>query len=212
MANSYRNRWEAGERLLAPLEPFLDNAILLALPRGGVKVAEPIARRTGVPLDVMMVRKLGVPGQEELAMGAIAEGGFRVVNERVTEQLRDPESALDEAGRREREELRRRADLYRVGRDRPNLAGRAAILIDDGLATGATMKAAAHAVREEGAAKVVVAVPVAPPETIRELEQLADVVVCPMQPKSFLGVGAFYDDFTQVTDEEVRETLSGVAA
>lgn len=212
MANSYRNRWEAGERLIAPLELYLDNAILLALPRGGVKVAEPIARRTGVPLDVMMVRKLGVPGQEELAMGAIAEGGFRVVNERVTEQLRDPESALDEAGRREREELRRRADLYRVGRDRPNLAGRAAILIDDGLATGATMKAAAHAVREEGAAKVVVAVPVAPPETIRELEQLADVVVCPMQPKSFLGVGAFYDDFTQVTDEEVRETLSGVAA
>ena len=189
-----------------------DDVIVLALPRGGVPVAFEVAQRLGVPLDVFVVRKLGVPGHEELAMGAIASGGVRVLNEDVLYALPDAQSIVEMVTAIEREELKRREANYRVGRPAPDLRGRTAILADDGLATGATMRAAAAALRQQGAAKIIVAVPVGAPSTCREIRDEVDDLICLHAPVSFMGVGQYYEDFSQTSDEEVRELLAPPAA
>ena len=179
---------------------------MLGLPRGGVPVAWEVARRLGAPLDVFVVRKLGYPGHEELAMGAIASGGVRVLNPEVVAYgvSRD---AIERVTAREQVELERRERLFRGDRPRLPVAGRVAILVDDGLATGSTMRAAIRAVRQQGASRIVVAVPVAARSTCAEIEQEADEVVCAATPHPFHAVGLWYEDFSQTTDDEVRELL-----
>jgi len=189
-----------------------DDVIVLALPRGGVPVAFEVAQRVRVPLDVCVVRKLGVPGHEELAMGAIASGGVRVLNEDVLYVLPDAQSIVEMVTAIEREELKRRERDYRSNRPAPEVRGRTVILVDDGLATGATMRAAAAALRQQGAAKIIVAVPVGAPGTCHEIRSVADEVVCLQTPGSFMGVGQYYEDFSQTTDEEVRELLAASAS
>lgn len=209
MEEKFANRAEAGRRLAEKLSAYRgrENAIVLGLPRGGVPVAYEVAQRLGLPLDVFVVRKLGVPGYEELAMGAIASGNVSVLNEDVMRALPDSERILELVRAREKMELERREILYRQDRPAPDLSGRVAILVDDGLATGATMRAAAAALRKQGAAKIVVAVPVGAPETCREIEAEVDETICAVMPAFFHGVGQFYEDFSQTTDEEVRELL-----
>jgi predicted phosphoribosyltransferase len=206
----FYDRTDAGRQLAAALRRYADDptVIVLALPRGGVPVAYEVARELGAPLDVFLVRKLGVPGREELAMGAIASGGVRVVNREVVRELGLTDADLDEAAAQETEELRRREAAYRDGRPAPNLRGRTVILIDDGLATGSTMRAAVAAVRRLGPAKAVVAVPVGAAETCREFRKIADGVVCLQAPEPFFAVGGWYHDFSQTTDEEVRDLLA----
>jgi putative phosphoribosyl transferase len=203
----YRDRRHAGIVLAEALGDYADreDLLVLGLPRGGVLVAAEIARRLGVELDVVVVRKLGVPGQEELAMGAIASGGVMVVNRDVADLV--AEEVLARVARREQQELERRESLYRGGREAADVSGRTALLVDDGLATGATMRAAVESVRERGAGEVVVAVPVAPPHTVAVLKAQADEVICPATPDLFFGIGQFYLDFAQTTDEEVRAIL-----
>jgi len=181
---------------------------VLALPRGGVPVGYEVARALGAPLDVFLVRKLGVPGHEELAMGAIASGGVRVVNEEAVRQLGIPPAWLDAAAEREADELARREAAYRDGRPPPDVRGKIVILVDDGLATGSTMRAAVAALRRLDPAKVVVAVPVGAAETCAEFKGEADDAVCAEEPEPFFAVGSWYDDFTQTTDAEVRELLA----
>jgi putative phosphoribosyl transferase len=188
-----------------------DEVIVLALPRGGVPVAFEVAQRLGVPLDVFVVRKLGVPGHEELAMGAIASGGIRVLNEDVVYALPDAQSIVEMVTAIEREELKRRELTYRAGRPPSDLRGRTVILVDDGLATGATMRAAAAALRQQGAAKIIVTVPVGAPTTCREIRDEVDDILCLHTPVSFMGVGQYYEDFSQTSDEEVRELLAASA-
>lgn len=204
----FSDRREAG-RELATLVPPLpsDEALVLALPRGGVPVAYEIARARGAPLDVFLVRKLGTPGHPELAMGAIASGGIRVLNEEVVKQLNIPPELIDAVAEREQAELERRAAAYRRGGSRPSLKNRTVILVDDGLATGSTMKAAVEAVKQEQPARVIVAVPVGAPETCRALQNIADEVICARMPSSFSAVGQWYRDFTQTTDAEVADLL-----
>jgi predicted phosphoribosyltransferase len=208
----FTDRYDAGQKLAARLENFAGdpNVILLALPRGGIPVAYEVARALHVPMDVFIVRKLGFPGHEELAMGAIASGGVRVLNQEVVEHLGIPESVIDSVARQEEEELHRREQLYRGDLPFPDLRGKTVILIDDGLATGATMRAAARAVRAEGAKRIVVAVPVASPETCREFETEVDETICAVTPLSFFAVGQWYQDFRPTSDEEVRELLMKV--
>ncbi|MCX6619467.1 MAG: phosphoribosyltransferase [Acidobacteria bacterium] len=210
----FRDRREAGRFLAAHLEAYLGraDAVVLALPRGGVPVGYEVAQALGAPLDVFLVRKLGVPGHEELAMGAIAEGGLRVINHQIVRGLKIPESAIEEVTRREQEELARRGELYRGDRPPLQLHGKVAILVDDGLATGASMRVAARAVRRHEPQEVVVAVPVAPPETCENLRIEADDVVCAITPPLFSSVGSWYEDFTQTSDEEVRELLEQSAS
>src|SRR6266404_4222714 len=209
----FLDRADAGRQLAQKLSHYAgrDDVIVLALPRGGVPVGFEVARRIGVPLDVFIVRKLGVPGHEELAMGAIASGGVRVVNDDVISALPNAELILDAVTEIEREELQRRELSYRGGRSAPEVRGRTVILIDDGLATGATMRAAVAALRRRGAAKIVVAVPVGPPDTCKEFENEADEVVCATAPELFQAVGQYYEDFSQTTDDEVRELLTRAA-
>lgn len=206
------DRRAAGQALAAALGDYAgrDDVIVLALPRGGVPVAAEIATALGAPLDVLLVRKLGLPEQPELAMGAIASGGTAVFNEDVLTAARLPEDLIADIIAIERRELERRARLYRGERPWPDLAGRTVILVDDGLATGATMRAAVEAVRAQGAARVVVAVPVAPPDTVARLRNLADEVIAPHQPERFMAVGQWYIDFSQVSDDEVIEALASV--
>jgi predicted phosphoribosyltransferase len=173
-----------------------------------VPVAYEIARQLRVPLDVFIVRKLGVPGFEELAIGAIASGGVRVLNDEVVRVLPNAQQTIDEATARERVELDRREKIYRDDRPPPGLRDRTVILVDDGLATGATMRAAVGALRQQGAARIVVAVPVGAPETCREFETEVDETICAVSPAYFEAVGQFYDDFSQTTDDEVRELLA----
>jgi predicted phosphoribosyltransferase len=215
MTLHFRNRTEAGEMLAAKLAKYAGcpGGLVLGLPRGGVPVADAVARRLGLPLDVFIVRKLGVPGQEELAMGAIASGGVCAMNEQIVAALRLPVSAVAAVRAAEQLELERRERQYRPGRPALGLKGRTVILVDDGIATGATMRAAALAVREGGAGRVVVAAPVASDTARGDLGGVADEFVAVLQPSLFLSVGQWYSDFTQVTDDEVAGLLgSSVAA
>lgn len=186
-----------------------EDATVLGLPRGGVPVAAEVAQRLGLELDVFVVRKLGVPGYEELAMGAIASGNVSVLNDDVMRALPNSAALLELVKAQEKVELERREKLYRQDRAAPDLHDRVVILVDDGLATGATMRAAVAALRRQGVAKIVVAVPVGAPETCRELETEVDELICALMPDYFHGVGQFYQDFSQTTDEEVAAMLAG---
>ena len=205
----FQDRYEAGRRLAEALGNYAgrSDVLVVALPRGGVPVGYEVARALGAPLDVMQVRKLGVPGHEELAMGAIASGGVRIVSEDVVEALRSPERVIATVAAAETQELERRERIYREGRLFPELRGRTVILVDDGLATGSTMRAAAAALRSMGAARLVAAVPVAPKESCAALRETVDDVVCATMPDRFMAVGEWYEDFSQTSDEEVSELL-----
>jgi putative phosphoribosyl transferase len=213
MERAFPNRAEAGRFLAEKLDKYTgrDDVIVLGLPRGGVPVAYEVAQRLRVPLDVFIVRKLGVPGFEELAAGAIASGGVRVLNDDVVRALPHADAIIESVTARETAELERREQSYRDGRPAPELRDRIVILVDDGLATGATMRAAVAALRQRGAAKIVVAVPVGAPETCRELEELVDEIICGITPTFFQAVGQYYQDFSQTNDDEVRELLSRAA-
>ena len=180
---------------------------MLALPRGGVPVAHEVAQALNAPLDVFLVRKLGVPGHEELAMGAIATGGVRVVNEEIISYLGIPDEVIDSIAAIEQRELERREQAYRDDRPAPDVKDRVVILIDDGLATGSTMRAAAASLRLQKPARIVVAVPVSSPQTCEEFRSEVDEIVCAVTPQHFQGVGLWYDNFSQISDEEVRELL-----
>jgi predicted phosphoribosyltransferase len=205
----YRDRFEAGQRLATKLMTYANrqDVLVLALPRGGVPVAYEVAKALQAPLDVFIVRKLGVPGREELAMGAIATGGIRVLNETVVSMLHIPERIIDAVTAREQQELERREHLYRDDRPAPAVQDHIVILIDDGLATGSTMRAAIAALRLQHPARIVVAVPVAAPSTCEELGREVDEIVCAQTPEPFYGVGLWYQDFSQTTDEEVHDLL-----
>jgi predicted phosphoribosyltransferase len=209
MITRFRDRAEAGRLLARELSAYAGrtDVLVLALPRGGVPVAFEVARALGAPLDVFVVRKLGVPGHEELAMGAIAPGGVCVVNEALVRRLRIPEGTLDEVATAETRELERRERLYRGGRPPVDVRGRTVILVDDGLATGATMHAAVRALRTQGPAAVVVAAPVGAPETCAALSGPADDCVCVLRPRDLRGVALWYEDFTQTEDAEVSALL-----
>lgn len=209
MAAPFADRRDAGEKLADKLKDYENrpDVLVLALPRGGVPVAYEVASALGAPLDVFMVRKLGVPGYEELAMGAIATGGVSVMNEDVTMSIGLPDSAISEVRDREQKELERREQLYRGDRSPLDVQGRTVILIDDGLATGSSMRAAIAALRKMSPAKIVVAVPVAAPETCETIRNEVEDIVCALTPEPFLAVGAWYSDFSQTTDDEVRDLL-----
>ena len=205
----FGNRREAGVTLAAQLQAYAarPDVVVLALPRGGVPVAYEVARSLHAPLDVFLVRKLGVPGHEELAMGAIASGGVRVLNADIVQWYGIAPPIIDAIAQAEQAELERRETAYRDNRPPVELHGRTVLLIDDGLATGSTMKAAVQAVRAHGPARIVVAVPVGAADTCRDLGAVADEVVCARTPRDFRAVGLWYRDFSQTTDEEVRELL-----
>lgn len=204
----FADRREAGRELARRLEAYAGRGdlVVLALPRGGVPVAYEVARAIGAPLDVFLVRKLGVPGHRELAMGALASGGVRVLDEHLIRHLGIPDEAVDAITREEQAELERRETEYR-DRAALDVHGRVVILTDDGLATGSTMKAAVRAVRQREPSRIVVAAPVASREACRELERVADEVVCARVPRDFAAVGQWFRDFSQTTDGEVRELL-----
>jgi len=206
----FRDRREAGQLLATKLTAYANrpDVLVLALPRGGVPVAYEVARALGAPMDIFLVRKLGVPGYEELAMGAIATGGVRVLNDELVGGLRIPDYIIDEVAAWEQQELERRERLYRGDRPMPDVRGRTVILVDDGLATGATMQAAVKALRLQQPARIVVAVPTAAPETCAQLRAVADDVICAITPEPFHAVGLWYEDFSQTTDEEVRDLLA----
>jgi putative phosphoribosyl transferase len=209
----FRNRREAGRVLARRLQryPQSPGPLVLALPRGGVPVAYEVAQALRAPLDVFLVRKLGVPGAEELAMGALASGGVRVLNQPVIEQLKLPWRAIEQVTAREQAELQRREHAYRNHRPPPDVKNKTVILVDDGLATGASMRAAVQALKQMGPARLVVAVPVAAAETCAALRVVADEVICAFTPKDFEGVGKWYEDFSPTTDDEVRELLNSAA-
>ncbi|MFN2540701.1 MAG: phosphoribosyltransferase [Chthoniobacterales bacterium] len=210
---AFSNRAEAGQLLAEKLLDHAgrDDVIVLGLPRGGVPVAFEVARRLRVPLDVFVVRKLGVPGFEELAVGAIASGGVRVLNEDVARAIPNVDEVVESVTARETAELERREQIYRDGRPAPELRGRTVILVDDGLATGATMRAAVAALRRHDVARIIVAVPVGAPETCRVFQHEVDEIICAMAPEHFQAVGQYYEDFSQTSDEEVRELLARAA-
>lgn len=206
----FADRTQAGRLLATRLKKYSGRsaeAIVLGLPRGGVPVAFEVAHALRLPLDVYVVRKLGTPGFEELAMGAIASGGVRVLNQRVINELRVRDEQVEAVVEAEGAELRRREQAYRQGRPAPELRDRVAILVDDGLATGSTMRAAIVSLRATQAREVIVAVPVAPPDTCLELDQEADQVVCLATPQPFLAVGQWYQEFSPPSDDEIRELL-----
>jgi predicted phosphoribosyltransferase len=206
---AYADRHEAGRELAHLLQKYTDrdDVLVLALPRGGVPVAFEVATALNAPLDVFLVRKLGTPGHRELAMGAIASGGIKVLNDDVVHYLGISADQIDAVAREEQQELERREAVYRTGRPLPSLQNRTVILVDDGLATGSTMKAAVQAVKQQQPARVIVAVPVGAGDTCEELRALADEVVCGRMPTPFSAVGQWYHDFNQTTDDEVRDLL-----
>ena len=210
----FHDRQDAGRQLADELAAYAGrpDVLVLALPRGGVPIGAVIADRLGVPLDVWLVRKLGVPGYPELAMGAIAAGGIQVLNDDVIDSLHVPASEIAQVATRERTELDRRAHAFRGDRPLPPVRDRLVILVDDGLATGATMEAAIAAVRSLAPSAIVVAVPVGARETCDRLRGLADRLVCAQTPSGFRAVGEWYDDFSQTTDEDVRRLLDAAAA
>ena len=205
----FPDRRAAGRLLATKLARYANrpDVVVLALPRGGVPVAYEVARALNAPLDVFVVRKLGVPGHGELAMGAVATGGVRVLNAEIVRALRIPDHVIEAVAAREQEELRRRERAYRGDRPPLDVRGRTVILVDDGLATGASMQAAIEALRQQQPARIVVAVPTAAPETCDALRARVDDVVCAVTPEPFYAVGLWYEDFSQTTDDEVRELL-----
>jgi predicted phosphoribosyltransferase len=205
----YEDRRQAGIELATHLGHLHGRGIVvvIALPRGGVPVAHEVARTLNVPLDILLVRKLGLPGQGELAMGAIASGGVRVLNEAVVSQYQIPAAVIDDIARKEQAELARRERAYRGGRAPVELRDRIVLLVDDGLATGSTMKAAVQAVRAQRPSRIIVAVPVGSPDSCRELAETADEVVCARTPEHFSAVGQWYRDFSETTDQEVHDLL-----
>lgn len=209
----FEDRAEAGRYLATKLDRYAgrSEALVLGLPRGGVPVAYEVAKALHLPLDVFLVRKLGMPGHEELAMGAIATGGVRVLNEAVISGYDIAQSTIDRVAREERQELQRRQQLYRGDQPEPDVHGRTVILVDDGLATGATMRAAVAALRQQNPAHIVVAVPTASAETCAEFDDLVDEIICAITPDPFFGVGLWYENFSQTSDEEVRSLLEQTA-
>lgn len=213
MAHIFNDRREAGRALAAFVRSRIttDDVLVLGLPRGGVPVAWEVARALGAPLDICLVRKLGVPGHEELAMGAIASGGLRVLNNDLIRQLGISERAIDDTTRRETAELERRERIFRGDRPEPVIAGSTVVVVDDGLATGSTMLAAVTALRSAHPARILVAVPVGASDTCAELKRVADDCICAATPEPFFGVGAWYLDFEQTSDDEVRQLLQQAA-
>ena len=209
MMMQFRNRVEAGQQLAKKLAKYANrpDVLVLALPRGGVPVGYEVAQALKAPLDVFVVRKLGVPGHEELAMGAIASGGVRVLNGSVVDSLGILDETIDAVATRELRELERRERAYRDDRPAPDMQGRTVILVDDGIATGSTMRAAVGALRQLEATRIVVATPTAALSTVREMRPDVDELVAVMTPADFAGVGQWYEDFSQTTDGEVRELL-----
>lgn len=209
----FRNRAEAGRMLAEKLLQYRDaeDVLVLALPRGGVPIAFEVARSIHAPLDVLVVRKLGAPGEEELAIGAIAPAGVRIINHLVVQALGISMEQLDAITEKEQRELERRERLYRDNRPSLEVQGRRVILIDDGLATGSSMRAAVFSLRQQNAAKVIVAVPVAASSTCDEFRSEVDEMICAATPQPFLAVGQWYQDFSQTTDEEVRALLRQAA-
>ena len=209
----FADRFEAGRELATRLEKYREreNTLVLALPRGGVPVGYEVAARLYLPLDVFIVRKLGIPGYEELAMGALASGGVCVLNEDLLAQLPRAKQLVEKVATTESAEIERREREYRQGRPPCLLDGCTVILVDDGVATGATMRAAAKALRRQNVEKIIAAIPVGAPQTCAELEEEADETVCIIEPESFYAVGEYYRDFSQITDDEVRELLAAAA-
>lgn len=206
----FADRKDAGEKLAQKLSEYTsaDNVVVLGLPRGGVPVAYEVAKAIRSPMDIFLVRKLGVPGQEELAMGAIASGGVRVLNDSLIDQLSITDKMLASVAAQEQQELERRERVYRGDNPHVELTDKKAILVDDGIATGASMKAAIEALRAHKPEKIIVAVPVSPPDTYMEIKEQVDEIVCIDTPQPFYGVGMWYDDFSQTTDEEVKEYMN----
>jgi len=209
MVSRFRNRRDAGRRLAAELRTYANRSdvIVLALPRGGVPVGYEVATALGVPLDVFVVRKLGLPWHEELAMGALASGGVRILDDDLIRVARVSTEDIERVTAAEQVELERRERRYRGDRPFPDLTGKTVLLVDDGLATGSTMRAAVAALRQEAPRSIVVAVPVAAPATCDAFRDIADDIVCAETPEPFRAVGLWYDDFSQTTDEEVHELL-----
>jgi putative phosphoribosyl transferase len=209
----FTDRRAAGRFLAVKLSKYAnrDDVLVLALPRGGVPVGYEVAIALRVLLDVFVVRKLGLPGYEELAMGALASGGIRVLNDDVMRQVPNADELIETVVSREKIELERREKAYRDGRPSPDLHGKTMILVDDGLATGASMRAAAGALKQRDIARLIVAVPVAAIETSAELKLEVDEIICGITPENFHGVGQFYEDFSQTSDEEVRALLADAA-
>jgi putative phosphoribosyl transferase len=206
----FRNRQEAGQLLALELADYADkkDCIVLALPRGGVPVAHELSQALRLPLDILVVRKLGVPGHEELAMGAIASGGIRIINPHTLSALGISSGALAEVERRELIEMERRERLYRGNKVPLEVREKTVILVDDGIATGATIRAAIASLRQRGARRIVVASPVAPESVVISLSNIAEEVICVLKPRDFGGVGWWYEDFSQTSDEEVRHMLN----
>jgi len=206
---TFRNRTQAGKELARRLSKFArrEDVVVLGLARGGLPVAFEVAQALDAPLDVFVVRKLGVPGHRELAMGAIASGGVRVMNQSVISSLNIPSDQIENVAAQEQRELERREREYRGGADRLDVTGKTTILVDDGLATGASMRAAVQALRQRNPERIVVAVPTAAPSACQDFEKKVDEVVCLITPEPFFGVGAWYEDFSQTTDREVRTLL-----
>lgn len=210
MKTQFSNRTQAGQFLAENLSAYADrdDVLVLALPRGGVPVAAEVAKRLNAPFDVFVVRKLGLPDQPELAMGAIATGGVRVLNRDVVDSLGIPEIVIDAVAAAEQEELARRERAYRDDRPTPDVHGKTVILVDDGIATGSTMLAAVAALRQLDAARIIVAAPVIAGLTYYQIRRAADDVAAVIAPEKFFGVGQWYEDFSQTTDEEVRALLA----
>jgi len=209
----FLDRHDAGRRLAASLGKYVDRSdlIVLALPRGGVPVGYEVAQALHAPLDVFLVRKLGVPGHEELAMGAIATGGVRILDQNLVRMLGIGPDEIERVTAREQRELERRELLYRDNRPAPDVTGRTVVLVDDGLATGSTMRAAVEALRREGARTIVAAVPIAAPDTCESMRDEVDDIVCAVTPEPFRAVGIWYVDFSETSDQEVRELLERAA-
>jgi putative phosphoribosyl transferase len=212
MMAQFRDRRDAGRKLAQELLHYANRSdvIIFALPRGGVPVGYEVALALNAPLDIFIVRKLGLPGQEELAIGAIASGGIRVLNEDIIRALNIPQGMIDHIAQRELQELQRREHSYRGDRPAPEVRNRTVILIDDGLATGASMRAAVAGLRTQNPRRIVVAVPTAAPETCEAFQTIVDEIVCATTPEPFLGVGRWYEDFSQTTDEGVRLFLKDI--
>jgi putative phosphoribosyl transferase len=205
----FSDRFEAGQALAQKLLDYRDrpDVVVLALPRGGVPVGFEVAKALHAPLDVFLVRKLGLPGHEELAMGAVADGGAMVINEDVVRPLAIPNELIERVAQEERRELRRQRDLYRDSEPAPDVKGRVVLLIDDGLATGSTMRAAVAALKLQRLKRLIVAVPVGAPDTCAELGDEVDEIICAVTPRQFMAVGAWYHDFSPTSDETVRALL-----